>query len=291
MTGEDTTPGGNGLLVRAILVLVHSNLLISSAGVSVAITTILLADLRLEAIPLFIVFAVTMFVYSFNHLTDVAEDRRNVPDRAAFVDRWGRSLLVVGTGLYVLATVLAIIAEVPRAPGMILPLVVAILYSVVGLKRVLLVKNLLVGLAWGLIPLGVGVYYGSLFSQDVLFVAGYVALMVTVAAMVFDIKDIEGDRAENTLTVPILVGPQTTGRIAAGVTILASAGLVALLATGTLGSRFGYLLAFNAYIFGYSLFATEDRTTVFYGFVVDGEHVFLAALLLFEEYVGLPLGL
>lgn len=291
MTGDGTTQEGASPLIRAILVLVHSNLLISLSATSVAISTMVLADLRLEAIPLFIVFAVTMFVYSFNRLTDIAEDQRNVPDRAAFVEQYGRPLLIVGTALYLVATVVAILVEIPRAPGMLLPLVVAVLYSVVGLKRVLLLKNLLVGLAWGLIPLGVGVYYDVLVSREILFMAAYMTLMLTVAAMVFDIKDIQGDRAEGTLTAPILVGPRTTGRLAAGVTLLVSLVVVGLIATGWLGIQFTYLLAFNAYVFGYSLLATEERTAVFYGFVIDGEHIFLVALLLLDDYLGLTAGL
>ena len=267
-------------LKRVLLYLVHSNVFISVAATSVAVTTVVLAGLSLEFLPLFVVFAVTLFVYSFNRLTDLAEDQQNVPGRADFVQRYGGLLLVLGTILYLGATVVVFLEGVPGAPAMLLPLAVAVLYSVVGVKRILLLKNLLVGLAWGLIPLGVGVYYGVLLSTDILFMFAFITAMLTIAASVFDIKDIEGDRAEGIRTVPLALGPRRTRLLSAGATVVVSLAPVALVALGVLQPRYLLLLAFTGYVFGYCLFATEERTTLFYGFVIDGEHIFLAAVVL-----------
>ncbi len=268
----------------AVLGLVHANLLIALAAASVAVSTVLLVGLPLEPLPVFIVFAVTLFVYSFNRLADRAEDERNVPSRAAFVDRYGRPLFAVGIALYLAAAVAAVFRGVPGAPAMGLPLAVAVLYSVVGLKRVLLVKNLLVGIAWGLIPLGVGVYYGRLTAVGVLFLTAFVTAMLTIAAVVFDIKDIEGDRAEGIRTVPVVVGPERARALAAGATALVGTLVGAVVLTGRLPARYALLLPFVLYVLGYCPFATEDRGPLFYGFVVDGEHVFLAALVLAAEF-------
>ena len=145
-------------LWQAISYLVHSNVFISLAATSVAVSTMILAGLSVDFIPLFIVFSVTLFVYSFNRLADYTEDLQNVPERASFVSRYGMALFALGTLLYLVATGLALAEGIPGAPAMLIPLAVAVLYSVVGLKRILFVKNLVVGLSWGLIPLGVGVY-------------------------------------------------------------------------------------------------------------------------------------
>ena len=245
----------------------------------------LLADLPVEWLPLFIVFAVTLFVYSFNRLTDLAEDEQNVPRRASFIDDYGFALLVVGTVLYFLATVAAIVAGIRGAPAMVVPLAVTLLYSVFGLKRVLLVKNLLVGLSWGLIPLGVGVYYEVLGTFDIIFMFVFVTAALTIAAVVFDIKDIEGDSAEGIRTVPVLAGPRRTRHLAVGATAVLAVGIAGLLAVGALHAQYAALLVFLAYMTGYSLFATTDRTPLFYGFVIDSEHILLAAILLATEYL------
>lgn len=274
------------LLAASIRVLVHSNIFISLSATSVAVSTVLLADLALDPVALFIVFAVTMFVYSYNRIADFAEDKQNIPGRASFVDRYGKALLAVGVVLYVLAAAVAVLRGIPGAPAMVVPLLVAVLYSAVGLKKVLLVKNLLVGLSWGLIPLGVGVYYGVLRSVDVLFMAGFVTAMLTVAAAVFDIKDIEGDSAAGISTFPVRYGPAFTRLLAVAATVAISLVVVGLVFAGILASEFLLLLAFTGYVVGYSLVATPDRGPLFYGFVVDGEHVLLAVLLLASEAVG-----
>ncbi len=274
------------LLAASIRALVHSNVFISLAATSVALSTILLADLAVDPVPLFIVFAVTMFVYSYNRITDFAEDKQNIPGRASFIQRYGKALLGVGIVLYILATAVAVVEGIPGAPAMVIPLTVAVLYSVVGLKKFLLVKNLLVGLSWGLIPLGVGVYYGALWTTDILFVAGFVTAMLTIAAAVFDIKDIEGDSAAGINTLPVEYGPAFTRRLAVGATLAVSLVVAGLVLGGVLDSVYSLLLAFTGYVLGYSLVATPDRGTLFYGFVVDGEHILLALLLLASEAVS-----
>lgn len=267
----------------ALLLFVHSNLLISLSATSVAVSTIVLADLTLDPVPLFIVFAVTLFVYSFNRLTDIAEDEQNVPGRASFVERYGTTLFAAGVVLYMLATGIAIATGIPGAAAMIVPLTVAVLYSVVGVKRILFVKNLLVGLSWGIIPLGVGVYYEQLFTVDILFTFGFITAALTIAAVVFDIKDIEGDRAEGIRTVPLVVGVARTRQFTAIASALLGLAVAAFVQLGIVGWQYLLLIPFTAYMIGYSLTARVSRTPLFYGFVIDSEHIVLAIALLCSE--------
>jgi 4-hydroxybenzoate polyprenyltransferase len=270
----------------ALLLFVHSNLLISLSATAVAVSTIVLADLSFEPVPLFIVFAVTLFVYSFNRLTDLAEDEQNVPGRASFIEQYGTILFVTGGVLYLIATGIAIVGGIPGAPAMIVPLVVAVLYSVVGIKRVLLVKNLLVGLSWGMIPLGVGVYYETVRSVDILFVFGFITAALTIAAVVFDIKDIEGDQREGIRTVPIVVGVERTRQVAAVASLLLGSVAAGAVLVGLVHWQYLLLAPFTVYMAGYSLAARVDRTPVFYGFIIDSEHIYLAVALLCTELLS-----
>ncbi|ELY98574.1 prenyltransferase [Natrialba chahannaoensis JCM 10990] len=284
-TDTDNATRWRSSLTRALELFVHSNLFISLATMSVVVTTALLTGLPIEALPLFIVFAVTMFVYTVNRLTDLAEDEENMPDRAALTRQYGRLWLAVGAGLYLLAIVAAVAAGVPGAGYMLIPLLIAVAYSS-GLKQVFLVKNVVVGLAWGLLPLGVGYYYQQLWTVEILFLAGYVTAMITVAAVIFDLKDITGDREEGIATVPNVFGPRWT-RIGAQVAnVIIAAAVVALVLSGVLSSRFLVVLAMNAYVGVYIPFADPDYGPLYYGFIVDGEHVFLAAVVcVFELFV------
>lgn len=263
-------------LTAGIECLVHSNVLIAVAATSVAVTTIRLAELPLQVVPLFIVFSVTMFVYSANRVTDLEEDAVNVPTRAAFTRQYGLYCLALGGLLYLCSVVLAVAWRLPQAEYLLVPLVVAGLYSLGGLKRRLLVKNLLVGLSWGIIPLGVGVYYGVLWERDILFLFGYITCMLTVAAVIFDIKDIEGDRDAGIRTLPNTVGPRTTRWLAETANLAIAATVGGLVAVEWLPLPFLALLAMHLYVGVYILVATPDLGPLFYGFVIDSEHILLA---------------
>jgi 4-hydroxybenzoate polyprenyltransferase len=272
-----------GVLRATIAFLVHSNLFISTAATGVALSTTLLAGLSPDTLPLGIVFVATLFVYSLNRLTDIEEDTQNVPGRAAFTERYGKFLFAVGTVLYVGAIVVAFYLDVPGAPFLVLPAVVAFLYSLFRVKQFLLVKNLIVGVSWGLIPLGVGVYYGTVRSPEILVSFGFFTVMLTVAAAVFDIKDIEGDRKEGVRTVPIVFGAKATRIGAAIVTGIVGIVIIGLVTAEVVPRRFLVFLGFLAYVAAYIPFATEDRGPLFYGFVIDGEHVFFTALVVAME--------
>lgn len=270
-------------LAGGLAILVHSNVWISLAATGVAVTTIRLLDRPLDPLPLFVVFAATLFVYSFNRIADLTEDARNVPDRAAFTRRYGRWLFVLGTLLYLAAGVLAVVRQLPMAEFLVLPAVVAVCYSSGGLKRLLLVKNLLVGLAWGAIPLGVGAYYGILWRVDLWLLAAVVVVLLTVAAAVFDIKDVPGDRAAGVRTLPVVYGPRSTRILAAVGTLAVAAGIGLGVIAGVVPRRYLLLLAWPVYVLAYVPLATRDRGPLFYGFVVDGEHVAVAALVVLSQ--------
>lgn len=274
-------------VTNLVLALVHSNVFIALGATSWVVTTVVLANLPLDPIPPFIVFAVTLFVYSLNRFTDIDEDEYNVPGRARFTKRYGRPILAVGVVAYLIAVSLAIVYDLPRAELLLAPLVVISLYSVVGLKKILLVKNLLVGIAWGGIPLGVGVYYGVATDPEVLLLTGYVVITLTIAAVVFDLKDIVGDRQEGIQTVPRVVGIRGTRYLTASATLLVTIGLLAVVEIGFVPPRYLVLVSYSAYVFAYCLFADPDASPLFYGFVVDGEHIFLAAIILVLTAVGI----
>ncbi|AFZ74796.1 UbiA family prenyltransferase [Natronobacterium gregoryi] len=272
-------------LEKGLRILVHSNLFISIATTSVAVTTARLVGLPLEALPLFVVFAATLFVYTVNRLTDLEEDEQNVPQRAAFTKRYGRRWLGLGSFLYLVAVVASLALGLPGTGYMLAPLLAVVLYSQVGIKRVFFLKNLFVGLAWGAIPLGVGYYYGQLWTAEILFLTGYVAAMITVAAVIFDVKDIQGDIEEGISTIPNTVGPEQTRQVAQLGNAAVAIAVVSVVTAGLVPTRLLAVLSMNAYVASYVPFATPDRGPLFYGFVVDGEHVFLAGVVVGLEWL------
>lgn len=271
-----------------LLAAVHGSLVVSLAATSVAVTATVLAGFRIEATPLGVVFAATLFVYSLNRVTDLAEDERSVPSRAAFTRRYGRLSLGLGVLCYGFAVGLAIARDAPLAGFLAVPPIVALAYSTprLGLKQVFLAKNLVVGLAWGAIPLGVGVYFGDPWRFEVLALSTHVAATITVAAVIFDVKDVEGDLAAGIRTVPNVYGLRPTRLATQAANVAVACAVVGLVAVGVLPASFLALLALHLYVGCYVAAADPDRTPLFYGFVVDGEHVFLAVVVLTLDALG-----
>ena len=274
-------------VTKIVLALVHSNVFIALAATSWVVTTVVLVELPVDPIPPLIVFVVTLFVYSLNRFTDIDEDEYNVPARASFTKQYGRAILAIGVVGYLGVVVLAVARGIPRAELLLAPLVVIGLYSVVGLKEILLVKNLLVGIAWGGIPLGVGVYYGVASEPEIVVLTAYVVAMVTVAAAIFDLKDIVGDRREGIRTIPRVFGTRWTRIGAATATVVVTLWLFAVVSRGIVPARYLVLVSFSAYVFAYSVLADPDASPLFYGFVVDGEHLFLAAVVIALGALGI----
>lgn len=266
--------------LRTVLYLVHSNVFISLSTTSIALSTILLTGLPIDYIPLFIVFAATLFVYNLNRFTDRVEDARNNPARAEFFSAYGRYWLLIGVVVYVVSIGIGIWLSLPMVEYLLLPLVVGFVYSVFRAKELLLIKNLLVGVSWGIIPLGVGAYYGALWRVEIVFLAGYVASMIFIAAVIFDIKDITGDKNAGIRTIPLLIGPARTRQLALVSTFLVAGIVILLVAFRVMPLRYLVVLAVNGYVAGYIPFAKESHGPLFYGFIVDGEHIFLGILVL-----------
>jgi|GEM_PF-358580 len=269
-----------------VLALVHSGVWISLGAASVTVATSLLADFPLDPVPAFVAFAATMLVYGLDRVLDRDADAKTLPGRASFARKYGRALLIAGVALYLVAARIALAWGPAALAAMALPPAIVGLYSGVGAKRLFLVKNLLVGVAWGLLPLGVGAYFGAVRSIEVLALAAFFAAMLTIAAAIFDVKDIEGDRACDVRTLPTEYGPRPTRRLAACATVGVAAVVGAAVAASALPGRFLGLLPYCAYVFCYSLVATPERGPLFYGFVVDGEHAALAFWLVALELLG-----
>lgn len=265
---------------------VHANLVVSLAATSVAATTAALVGVPLDPLALVVVFAATLFVYSVDRVVDADADATTLPGRAAFARRHGRRLLAGSAALYAAVAALAVVQGLPCVEFLALPVVAVAVYSVLRAKRVFLAKNVLVGAAWAAVPLGVGAHARRLGDPQVWVVAAWVGAVITVAAVVFDVKDVPGDRAAGIDTIPVRYGPAVARRVAAVANLCLALGVVALVATSVVPPRFLVVLALHGYVAAYVPFATLDRSALFYGLVVDGEHLALAVLVAGLDVAG-----
>lgn len=241
-----------------------------------AITTIVLARFPLEPLPIAFVFVAAWLTYTMNRFTDRIEDAHNVPDRSAFIDRYGRPLLAVA-GISYAGFVVLTLRYVPRMMlFVVLPVLGILAYARPAVKRHFAIKNGAVGAIWAAIPVGLGVYYGALTDPIIVLTATVIFWHITLAAALFDIKDIEGDRAIGSRTLPLVFSPGRTRQLVMVGALL----LVIPIGWGifTIGWWSAILGGYVFHLLVVAPFATAHRGSLFYGIVIDGEHLAVAIL-------------
>ncbi len=263
--------------------LVHSNLFLALAAASVAFTTMVLARLPLQFEPVLISFSIVFFMYNVNRFTDIEEDEVNTPRRASFVRKYGEVFLVLSTLIYIASLGLAWGHSLTALLLTIGNIGLGLAYSVLRLKEIFFLKNFIVGLGWGILPLIAGSYSGAATSLPILFLAAFFTVSYFRSTMIFDIKDIEGDLKEGVKTIPNTLGFDTTVKLSYVIDSLLIATELALIAAGYLNPQFLILIPFHLYIFGYLKILDRDSGKPLYYLIVDGETIFLglAALLMF----------
>ena len=263
--------------------LLYSNLYLACGAAIVAYATALTFGLALTWEVLFIPFASGFFIYTLNRYTDKDEDRINVPVRVQFFDRCGKWFLATSAIVYCAALAIAFTKGALILALSVFPLCVGLLYSFLGLKKVVIGKNLSVGVAWGSTVLLTGAFYNNL-SLPVLLLFAFFAIEFFVNTVIFDVKDIQGDRAHRIITLPVALGIRRTQRICYALNGIALALLLLGIAVQWLPLNALVLCALAAYILAYIYLCNETRGRLYFGLLVDGEFMFLLL-----AYLGLAL--
>src|SRR5207247_6342544 len=95
------------------------------------------------------------------------------------------------------------------------------------LKEKLLFKNITISFGWSLIPLLVALYYQRV-SLELLLIAPFIFLRLMLNTIFFDVRDLEGDKANGIRTLPVAFGRERSFRAMAVLDLLWSLYLVSL---------------------------------------------------------------
>lgn len=199
--------------------------------------------------PPVIAFALILALYQFNRLSDMIEDRLNAPqDYLSSVE--GKRLIQV-----VAFVGLASAWGLAAFGGWIAIAIVAVVSVGVffgqsfgtrpRLKDRWYLKNILPAGAWALVMLGLGLAFaGATPTAAAAFVFFYVTGAAWIVEMLGDLRDMLGDRARGSVTVPLRVGPQATIRFAQGFSLVLALGAGLMTALGLL-PPLGWLLVYH----------------------------------------------
>jgi len=254
--------------------ILYSNLYLAFGAAVVAYTTAIILGQSPTFEILLIPFAGSFFIYTLNRYTDMNEDRVNVPVRVQFFDRYGKIFLGISAILYCTSLVVAFMKGFVVFVFAVFPLAIGLLYSFLGLKKLIFGKNLSVGLAWGFTVLLTGAFYNH-FSSSLLLLFAFFTIEFFVNTVIFDIKDIKGDQLNGIITFPIALGMKRTQYVCYSLNATAMLLVVWGVATGLLPTIALLLSLQSFYVMAYTYLASERRNRLYFGLFVDGEFLFL----------------
>ena len=239
-------------------------------------------DLKL----LFAMFFTMLGIYSLNKLTDKDEDSINLPERADYVTGNEKPLLFILLISYLIAILLGFSVNIWAVLIILFPLFAGIIYSVEispkipRLKNITGMKNIIVVLSWTVgstfLP-AICVYKGVIITA---LIFSFIFIKIFVNAVIFDIRDIEGDRENNIKTIPVVIGRQKTKKML----LIIQSSLIPWLALSIYWgffTRYLPVLIFciiYGYLYIYYFCNTEKVPKYATDLLVDGEWIFVAIL-------------
>jgi 4-hydroxybenzoate polyprenyltransferase len=200
--------------------LVYSSIYLSFAAGAMAYISSVLHRVAFNPIVLALGMLITYSVYNLNRKTDESEDAINHSHRYAFTKKYEKLLFGSAIGAYLLALVLSGFYGMTVILISAIPLLSGLIYSTPifpkgfryrRLKEIPVAKSLLVAVAWALPPALLPVYVAGT-SPDLVTVAVILFFfsLVFINTVLFDIRDVEGDRATGVHTIPVCIGVTNT---------------------------------------------------------------------------------
>ncbi len=266
--------------------LTSSSIFIAFNGLLVTLFSFMLYEIPVDLAILSSSFLITFSAYSFNKITDTAEDRLNNPYRSEVIGRGRRIWTALSLISLFSSLVIGALHRILTIPILLIPFIAAFLYSykvspsIPRLKEVVGVKSLIVATSWALVGALLPTVVEIVPLSTILLVFSFIFIMIFVNTVLFDVKDVDGDIASGIKTMPAVLGMARIKKLLFSVNSL----LILWLAFSLiLGEFLAYLpaLAFSI-AYGFLLikiFCKKNGMHLLQEFMVDGEWMPLVLLL------------
>jgi 4-hydroxybenzoate polyprenyltransferase len=276
------------ILRKIFLFLSVSSLYIGGSGFCKALAGFILLGAAANLHACFSVFLTVFSVYSLNKLTDIKEDAINFPERSGFLAGRTRLILVYSLGAYALAVLLVALEKPTAIPVIFIPLIANALYSsrlIPGLPRlkdIPFMKNLIVAISWALVCVLIPAAYSERLDAKVLLIICFMALKSIINTVLYDVRDVAGDKENGIITVPILLGLEKTSLI-----LLTVNSSLLPLAISTKGIAGQLMVGMIIYGYIYILYFSEKMNPFSLDLFVDGEWMLACISIMMISRMGL----
>jgi 4-hydroxybenzoate polyprenyltransferase len=185
----------------------------SVGAVSAVFVSAVLLGIKITWDGLLAVYLFVQPIYSYDRLAGLKKDFLTNPERSQYVQK------SIKTILFIIISHIMLFVGLLLYFGKIFNLIFGLGLLAFGLlynkyfkkitKKIIAFKNFFVATFWVLFVLFMAVYYSfPLTNLGLLLILIFVFLKTLIMQIFFDIKDIESDKKENLLTLPIILGKE-----------------------------------------------------------------------------------
>ena len=236
-----------------------------------------------------ITFLTIFSTYGLNKLTDINEDAINNPERANIIKKMGVVFKFSIAISFLLSLILGFLENVMTLPVILFPLFLGLLYSVKlnsnmpRLKDITGVKNITVALSWSVGTTFLPIIFNSekgIISVILIFYLFFIKSCIN--SIIFDIRDIEGDRESNIRTIPVLLGKNKTKSLLLILNSTLIPWLIFAYFKGFFYRYFFVLILLILYGYWYIMYFSGDniKKGKIMDLLIDGEFILIAIIAL-----------
>jgi len=211
------------ILRQFIEIITRSGIFLSFGAALTTYMSTLLLNLKFDLGIFLASFFITFSIYNFNRKTDEKEDFISYPERFSFVVKHSRYLFIGALISCIFAVLIAFNRSIETAAILISPLIIATLYGVAWvpkplnekvkfrrLKEIPILKDFFVALGWFAIPFLATYYWFESITISTWLVASFIFIRIYIGAVIFDVRDVTGDKMTGIKTLPVLIGEKRT---------------------------------------------------------------------------------
>ncbi|HOK58170.1 MAG TPA: UbiA family prenyltransferase [Methanothrix sp.] len=256
---------------RLLAFLAVTSLFIGGTGFFKTYMASLLLGIEPSMTICFAVFLVSFSVYTLDKLVDLDRDVSNMPARKQFLYSRRRIFLALALSAYLAATLIMAYVRPAALPLVFVPVIANAFYGMrllpwlPRLKDIPVMKNVVVGSAWAVVTVLIPVFYSG-YSNSWIPVLYFIFIKTFIDTVLYDIRDLAGDRLSGVRTMPVILGEKLTVLLLLllNTTILP----VSLLLPG---DGRGIALALTLYGYAYIAYLRRRRNPVVLDMLVEGE--------------------
>jgi 4-hydroxybenzoate polyprenyltransferase len=234
------------------------------------------------------VFLMTFGLYSLNKITDIKEDAINMPDRLNFISGRRNLVITYSIAAYLLSMLLTFLDKPSSVVIVLVPLIANALYGsrlipgIPRLKDIPVMKNIVVAVSWAVTT----TFLPAAHIMDEKSIIGLVLYFMLAKAFVntvlYDVRDIKGDKENGIRTMPVLLGSKKTISILLAINttllplLIFLGGNARFLATALITNGFVYIAYFG-----------ENINPMAMDLFVDGEWMLACLAFLLIKEIGI----